>query len=142
MNRLGAFIVALAVTLVIGLGMLVVGVNAVFNPSSVEASDSPGPAPALQNPTGNATVDQLNALIQQYRAREKQYQDRESQYQAQLDQATQQIQQLQGVLEQLQERGVISIGADGTIQLRRGRGEGGFVPRGGSDDSNPFENQQ
>ena len=150
MKRLQGIIAATLVTLVIGLGMVAIGVNAASNTDSVPVSDSPASAsqasasPAqvsgsqasattsqivnVSNTAADqAQIDQLQATIKQYQAREKQYQDREKQYQTELAKVTQQkndataqADQLQQILVALQQRGVISISADGRITIPRG----------------------
>ena len=73
-----------------------------------------------------AQVAQLQSLVAQYQAREQQYRVRERQYQDQLNQAATQLQQTNAQLQQyqqiltaLQQRGIIRIGSDGSIQLGR-----------------------
>lgn len=140
MKRMQALIAAVIMTIVVGLCMLAVGVNAVFNPNTVPITDAPPSASAAVNQI-DASPQQANSLIQQYQDREKQYQaqlsqaniqiqqlnnlvkqyqDREKQYQTQLNQATTTTQQLQNILTELQRRGIIRILSDGSIQLRRG----------------------
>lgn len=119
MKRIQAIIAATIVTGIIAVGMLAVGINAVFNPNTVPVSDSPAQAPAASNVT--ATDPQAQGEINRLQSLVSQYQSREKQYQAQVDQLNSQVQQLQGVLDELQQRGVIRINRDGSIQLGRGR---------------------
>jgi peptidoglycan hydrolase CwlO-like protein len=121
LKRLIAILTAAVMTSLIALGMLVVGVSAMMNPNSVPVSDSPD-APAAVAQTTTTSDPQAAAQINQLKSLVTQYQNREKQYQTQIDQLNQQVQQLQNVLQQLQSMGVIRINGDGTIQLRRGRG--------------------
>ncbi len=117
MKRITAIIAAAVVTALIAFGMLVVGASAIFNPNSVPVSDSPVSSAAVSNTT---TDPQAQAEISRLQSLVSQYQNREQQYQAQLNQLNQQVQQYQDILVQLQQRGIIRIGQDGSIQLRRG----------------------
>ena len=134
MKKVQAFVAALIVTTLIGAGMFAVGMNAVANADSVSAlaqADAAKTQPTTnvstnaQSGTDAATqIAQLKSLIAQYQGREKQYQSQIEQANQQLTDANQQVQSLQGVLMELQNRGIIRIQADGTIQLRvRGRGD-------------------
>jgi hypothetical protein len=141
LKQILALITALVVTTTVGLGMLAIGVNAATNPNSVPVSNSPNSAVAASNVPANAQTQnaQLNDVITQYQNREKQYQaqinqlnnlikqyqSREQQYQTQLDQVTSQEQALQSILVQLQQRRIIRILNDGTVQLLVGRGGDG-----------------
>ena len=120
MKRLQALIAAAVITVMVGLGMLAIGINAVLNPSPVAASGATGLSSAA------STGDSAQAQIASLQNTIAQYQNREKQYQAQLDQAQAQIQEYQSVLIQLQRLGVIRINSDGTVQLgRRGAGQNG-----------------
>ncbi|MBI1802437.1 MAG: hypothetical protein HYR71_12500 [Chloroflexi bacterium] len=110
MNRAKGIAVAFVVTALIAGGMFTIGMSAFFNPTSVAASNTPAEAGA---PTAGSASD-----VQQLQNLVRQYQEREKQYQSQLDQADALIQQYQSVLSQLQQRGLIRIMSDGTIQLR------------------------
>jgi len=138
MKRLQGLIAATLVTVIIGLGMVAIGVNAASNADSVPVSDSPAQAATaaatssqVVNVSNTAAdqsqIKQLQDTIQQYQNREKQYQDREKQYQTELAKVTQQMndataqaQQLQQILVALQQRGVIQISDDGRISIPRG----------------------
>ncbi len=127
MKRLEALIAAAIVTGIIALGMLAIGVNALFNPNSVQASNSPSAAAAiLTNPgtgqTASSAADQ---------AQINQLQNEISQYQDQLNQANGQLQQMQQVLSALQQRGLIQITANGRILIPRGGFGGGGFGAGG-----------
>lgn len=117
MKRLQALIAATIITGLVAVGMLLIGVNAVFNTQSVPVSNTRVDA-SLTSATGSsATVAQLQNEIAQYQSREQQYQQ-------QLSEASQQVQQLEQVLTALQQRGLIRIGSDGQIQIRRGEFDG------------------
>jgi hypothetical protein len=136
MKRLRGLIAATFITVIIGLGMVAIGVNAASNSNSVPVSDSPKQVSAdipsnVVNISSSAAdqsqIKQLQDTIQQYQAREKQYQDREKQYQTelakvsqQMNDATAQADQLRQILMALQERGVINISSDGRISIPRG----------------------
>lgn len=118
MKRVVAVITAAVITLIVGLGMLVVGVNAVLNPNSIPITNSPAEASAINN-SPVSTDANSQAQIAQLQSLVVQYQNREKQYQAQINQLNSQLQDAQSVLAELQRRGIIRIGADGSIQLRR-----------------------
>jgi Tfp pilus assembly protein FimV len=98
--------------------MLVVGANAVLNPNSIPVSNSPAEVspinnlPASTDANSQSQIAQLQSLVAQY-------QNREKQYQAQISQLNSQLQDAQSILAELQRRGIIRIGTDGSIQLRR-----------------------
>ncbi len=138
MKKVQAFVAALIVTTLIGLGMFAVGVNAVANADSTGASANAGASAgsassqqvanvSVNTPSGTdaaTQIAQLKNLIAHYQAREKQYQSQIDQANKQLTQANQQlsdanqqVQSLQGVLVELQNRGIIRVMNDGTIQL-------------------------
>ena len=124
MKRLAALLTAGFVTSLIAFGMLLIGLNAFFNPNSVRASDSANDPVGVTNvmtTDAQTQINQLQSLIAQYQDREKQYQAQIQQYQTQTQQLNSQVRQLQGGLSELQRRGIIRIQSDGTIQLL-GRG--------------------
>ena len=113
MKRIQALVTAAIITGVLAACMLAIGLNAFFNPNTVQASNSPAQGAAPISTGGSGQTQQLENQIQQY--------------QQQLDQANQEIQQYQDILGQLQQRGVIQVTPDGQILLRRGSfGGGGF----------------
>ncbi len=121
MKRLQAIIAAAIVTGLVALCMMLIGVNALLNPNTVQASNAPGSAavsaanPAPNNVQNNgASAAQITELQNQI-----------AQYQQQLDQANAQLGQYQQILQQLQQVGVIRITGDGQILLRGGRGGDG-----------------
>lgn len=118
MKRLQAIIAAALITAVVAASMLVIGASAWLNPNRAPLQDSPAaaaPAAITSGATGNGQdqVAQLQNLVAQYQSREKQYQSQISQLNGQLG-------QYQQILQQLQQMGVIRVGNDGSIQVRRG----------------------
>lgn len=138
MKKVQAFIAAFIVTALIGAGIFAIGSDAVAKASASPAqtqvtttNQANDVTVSTQSATDAATqIAQLKGLIAQYQSREKQYKteldqanQQISQANQQLSDANQQVQSLQGVLVELQQRGIISIQSDGTIQLRvRARG--------------------
>lgn len=139
MKKVPALIAAFVTTLVVGVLMGVMAFNALLNPNTVQAADSPDqPAQVQALPQVTATGDsaaqvkQLQDLVSQYQAREKQYQSQLNQARQRLEQANTQIQQAQGavqqvkqyqsLLDQLQQMGVIQIDGSGQVTVPRFRG--------------------
>ncbi len=142
MKRLQGIIAATLTTLVVSLGMLVIGANAATNTNVVPVSNSPAQAAqaslvsnsaantSAQTAQSNAQAQQINAMqaqIDQLQNQIKQYQSREQQYQAEiksqaqkLNDANQQANTFQQVLMALQERGLIQITRDGRIFVAGG----------------------
>lgn len=117
MKHITALISALFITIVIGLGVLVIGANAMVNHNTVALQNSPGNGAV--NISNGSTAD--SASISSEIA---QLQQQVSDTQAQLVQAEQEIQQYQSLLIALQQRGVIAIGQNGEIYLpQRGESE-------------------
>jgi peptidoglycan hydrolase CwlO-like protein len=123
-----ALLAAFLISLVVGLGMFVIGGNAALNQNGVPVANSPASSNASNVGTGaqtqQAQIEQLQSLVAQYQSREQQYQQREQQYQnqlasvqGQLDQATATIQQYQQVLIYLQRIGIIQVDQSGRILL-------------------------
>ncbi|HEX9018788.1 MAG TPA: hypothetical protein VF806_06360 [Anaerolineaceae bacterium] len=139
MKKVPAIIAAFVVTSMVAIAMLVIGVNAFFNPTSVQAASSPASdtqqaANSSGVPVTGASADtaaqiaQLQQRIQEYQTREQQYQDQLNQAKQQLQQqnteiqqASSQVQQYQQVLMALQQMGIIQIDSNGQIYLRRSR---------------------
>ncbi len=125
-KKIPAFVMALGMTLLIGIATLAVSANALGNRNVVPLQGSATVVQATSTDTSNAL--QLQDLVSQYQEREKQYQARELQYNQELQQAAQQlndargqIQQYQSILVALQSAGVISVDQNGQI----------FIPQGG-----------
>lgn len=116
---------ALGMTLVLGVVILALGANALFNANVVPALAAGLPG---QSATGDqATIDQLQSQIAEYQAREQQYKTELQQAADQLNQTNAQLQQYQGILLALQNAGIIRITPDGQVMVWGGgfgRGEG------------------
>jgi hypothetical protein len=128
MKILPAIIAAFLITALVGMGMLVVGGNALFNQNTIPVTDSPQAVGAassgsqLNQPAADQlSVQQMQSLVQQYQQREKQYQAELNTAAQRLTQANQQAQSYQQVLEALAQQGIIRITADGQILIPRGR---------------------
>jgi uncharacterized protein YlxW (UPF0749 family) len=127
-KQLAAFLAAVLSTACIAVAILAVGGAALFNPNGTAVAQSPSQA-AVASAASNASaaqVQQLQGLVAQYQAREQQYQLREQQYQqeiqassSQVQQAQQQMQDVRSLLFALQQRGLITITADGQIEINR-----------------------
>jgi peptidoglycan hydrolase CwlO-like protein len=135
MKQASALIGAFIISGILGAAMVLVGVNVLFNKNTVPVSNSPSSAAAsvITTSVGTTqdppTVQQLQSLIAQYQSREQQYQAQLNQAQqeiqqanCQLQQQSSQLQEYQQLMQALQQRGIITIGSDGTIYLRRGNG--------------------
>jgi hypothetical protein len=149
MKAFPALLFALAITAIIAISMFIVGGNALLNQNTAPVLNAPPAAPPASGSGGisNASapaassasdpqlasaqqqIAQMQVLINQYQAREKTYQielkqaaQKVSDANAQLAQDNQQIQVFQQVLQALQERGIIRITQDGTIELLQGGG--------------------
>jgi len=119
-KTLPALLAALAITVGIGVGMLFVGGNALFNSDGITVSNSPIVANA-QSASGDqaAQIAQLQSQVAQYQSRETQYQQELSQAADQIRAANDKLQQVQMLLSALQSRGIITIGQDGRIFLNQ-----------------------
>ncbi len=142
MKKLPAIIAAFVTTLVLACLMVAVVANALMNPNTVQAADTPGQVTGVSSANASGTngsvspvsdvtnnsaaaqaqIQQLQSLVAQYQARDKQYQDREQQLLSQINQlkqtaqnANSQAQQYQNILGQLQQMGVIRITQSGQI---------------------------
>jgi septal ring factor EnvC (AmiA/AmiB activator) len=120
MKKTPALIAAFVMTLIVGLGMLLVGSNALFNPSSVALASSSNTPDATVNPNSTDQLQQLQSLVAQYQSREQQYQQQLNQLQQQVTQSNTQVKQYQQLVTELQRRGIIQINQNGQIQLPRG----------------------
>lgn len=132
MKRLQGLIAATVTTMVISLGMFVIGVSAAVNTNRVPVSNSPAQASLAANTTAakasakaapdaaQAQIDQLQNLIKQYQEREQQYQTEIKSQAQKLADATNQANTLQQVLVALQQRGLIQITRDGRIFIAGG----------------------
>ena len=124
-----AMLIALFMTLIMGVSIFVIGGAALVNKSGVPVLNSPGQgvqASAVNSSQQADQINQLQSLISQYQDREQQYQQREQQLQQQLAQANAQVQQDQQLIQQvrlllraLQQRGLITVTDDGQIFINR-----------------------
>jgi peptidoglycan hydrolase CwlO-like protein len=117
MKKIPAIIAALVTTGIVVLAMLIMGVNAFFNPTSVQAASSPS-TNTQAAPTD--TIQVSAAQVQQLQQRINEYQNREQQYQTQLKQANQEIQQYQQLFGALQQMGILRVDQNGQVSLGRG----------------------
>jgi hypothetical protein len=119
-KTLPALVAAFVITFIIGVWMLFVGGNALFNSDGITVSNSPIVANA-QSASGDqaAQIAQLQSQIAQYQTREAQYQQELAQAATQIQTANQKMQQVQMLLSALQSRGIITIGSDGRIFLNQ-----------------------
>jgi hypothetical protein len=121
-NRLAALLAAFGMTLVMGLLIVAVGLNALlFNPTGV--AKAAGPASQASS-ADQANVQQLQDLVAQYQSRETQYKSELQQAGDQLAQANRQLEQYQQLVQALINAGVIQISSDGRITLGRGAAPG------------------
>ncbi len=138
-----AIIAAFLITAMVGIAMLVVGGNALFNQNTVPVTNSPQvvsgagvSGQAVQPAADQQSVQQMQNLIQQYQQREKQYQSELNTAAQRLNQANQQVQSYQQLIDALQQRGIIRITSDGQVMIPRSRfgdsdgGGGGFFGNG------------
>jgi peptidoglycan hydrolase CwlO-like protein len=121
MKKIPAIIAALVTTAVVVLAMLIMGVNAFFNPTSVQAASSP--SSANTQAAASDTIQVSAAQVQQLQQRINEYQNREQQYQTQLNQAKQEIQQYQQLFGALQQMGILRVDQNGQIMVGRGFGD-------------------
>ncbi len=141
-KKFQALIAAVLITAMVGMGMLVIGVNALLNTNTVPVQNAPGASAPQVQAAGQPAANTANVQNQQYQDQINQLQSQIQDLNNQLDQSNQQVQQLQSVLTALQQRGVIRIMPDGRILIRQGgsgdddnNSGGGFSNPGGS--SNP-----
>mgnify|MGYP001179483995 CR=1 FL=1 len=114
-----ALLVAFAVTICMGAGMLLVSGSALLNKHGLPVANSPAQATATAVVTSaeQAQIQQLQSLVTQYQTREVKYQSELSSAGQQLQQATDQLRQYQMLLSALQNRGIIAIDASGRVSI-------------------------
>jgi signal transduction histidine kinase len=118
MKHVSAIITAVIITLVIGVGIMVIGVNALTNKNTValqnstNASVSGNRLTSTSNNSGASSASSLSEV--------QQLQQQVNDLQSQLDQENQVIQQYQSLLIALQQRGVIRVDQKGNIYLPHG----------------------
>jgi peptidyl-tRNA hydrolase len=118
-----ALLAAFGMTLVMGILILGVGINALFfnKISPAQAAVPTSQAAAADQ----ASIQQLQDLVSQYQSREGQYKSELQQATDSLNQANQQIQQYKQLTQALIDAGVIQINSNGQVSLGRGVGSGG-----------------
>jgi hypothetical protein len=116
-----ALLAATLITAVIGMTMLVIGVNAMTNRNGTPVSNSPATAAAVGSSPSAASqaqqIAQLQSEVAQYQAREQQYQAALSSDNQQLTQTASEVQMIQQLLSYLQNRGLITIDSQGKIYV-------------------------
>ncbi len=149
MKQVKAIFFALLITGAIGAALFMVGSNALANTNTVPVLNSPSSSTSASDPaaaaaevvnasaiTSNGTAaaqaavqyaNQANQLAQQLNQETTKLNQETQQLNtanAQLQAYSQQLQQYQQVLIALQQNGLIQVGSDGTIYMRRaGRGD-------------------
>jgi len=118
MKHLSAILTALVITAVIGLGIFVIGVNALTNTNTVAIQNSPNSSLTASdtvnsNSTGTSAATSSNV---------QQLQQQVNSLQSQLNQSNQALQQYQSLISVLQQRGIIFIDQNGNIYLPEGGG--------------------
>ncbi len=111
MKQVTAILASIAITGVLGLGILFLGANALFNKNTVPLQSSPSAISGVSQP-----VDSTQSLQSQI----AQYKTQLATTQTQLDQANQMLAQYQSLLDTLQQDGVIRVQSDGSILIPRG----------------------
>ncbi|MFL7894190.1 MAG: hypothetical protein ACK2UM_02545 [Anaerolineales bacterium] len=116
-RTLPAVVAALGMTVFIGLAVLALGLNALFNKniSTVQAATLPEQSTVADQ----AANQDLQSLVSQYQEREVQYQDQLLQASNQINEISQQNQQYRQLIQALQNAGVIQITQDGQVLLSR-----------------------
>ncbi len=140
-KHLTALLTAFGMTVLVGLLIVAVGVNALLlnKPASAAASaasEASASQPAASQPAAaqsgvdQAAVQQLQDQIAQYQSRETQYQSELQQAADTLNQANQQVQQYQQLTQALINAGVIQITSNGQVIVGSA-----FQPGSSSDDN-------
>ena len=114
-----ALLVALAVTICMAAGMLLVSGSALLNKNGLPVANSPAQATATAqvNSAEQAQLQQLQSLVAEYQTREVKYQSELSTAGQQLQQVNDQLRQYQMLLAALQNRGIISVDASGRVSI-------------------------
>ncbi len=121
-KKVVAFGVAFAITAVVALAMLVVGVSAAFNKNSVPVANSLTQAASASS---SSTITPVNPSADP-QTQIAQLQAQVAQYQAELNQAQQQMQSVQQLMTYLQQQGIISVDSQGNITVNVRRHDDGF----------------
>jgi flagellar motor protein MotB len=143
MKQVKAIFFAILITGAIGAALFLVGTNALANTNTVPVLNSPTSSTGASDPPAASASTSSNdpAASAQIQNTAAQYANRASQLAQQLNQETQQLnqetqqlnqanqqlqaynqqlQQYQQLLIALQQNGLIQVGSDGTISIRRG----------------------
>ena len=112
-----ALIAALGITVIVGVLMLGLGVNAMINKNIIPAQAASS-TDSLNLDT--ASPEELKAIIAEYQSREAQYQKELNQAADQINQANGQLQQYQTFIMDLQNAGVIRIDQNGRVTVLPG----------------------
>ena len=123
-----AILAALGMTLLMGVIIVAVSFNSLFNKDVVPVQASPNStatATVDAQTTDQQTIQQLQDLVNQYQAREQQYQTELQQAADQLSQTNSQLQQYQMLVNALQQAGVIQIRSNGQVLINQGGFRGG-----------------
>jgi CMP-N-acetylneuraminic acid synthetase len=118
MKHISAIITALIITAVVGLGIAVIGANALTNTNTVPLQNSPTSGVAGSNQTNSDPSGQTGTSSTNV----QQLQQEVNSLQSQLNQDSQALQQYQSLIQTLQQNGVIYIDRNGNI----------YIPQGGS----------
>lgn len=110
MKRLFAFIVALGITGVVGLGAIAIGWDALGQTTAAAEDAADGTLLLSDDTESGDRVQELELLVSQYK-------QRESEYRARLAEAEQQLQESQQILDALQRRGALHIEQHGEISI-------------------------
>jgi hypothetical protein len=117
-RQIPALVATFLITGFMTLALSVVGVNAMYNKTTLDASTS---QIALTSDVKQAEIVQLEALVNQYRQREVEYQQREQQYQQQIQQSQLQSTNanttLQQLIQTLQNSRLIQVNSNGQIMI-------------------------
>lgn len=113
MKHISAIITALFITAVVGLGIAVIGANALTNTNTAPLQNSPSSSVTgtSSDPAGQSAILPTNV---------QQLQQEVSSLQSQLNQDNQTLQQYQSLIQVLQQRGVIYIDRNGNIYIPQG----------------------
>jgi len=117
-RQIPAMVATFLITGFMTLALSVVGVNAMYNKKTIEATTS---QVAHSSDVSQAEITQLTTLVNQYQQREVQYQQREQQYQQQLQQSQTQLANtkstMQQLLQALQDSRLIRVDPNGQIMI-------------------------
>ncbi len=113
MKHATAILASIFITAIVGLGILFLGADALFNKNTVPLQSSPATLSGVSQTISSSQP--LQAQLDQYKAQL-------ADTQAQLDQANQTLAQYQSLIDALQQAGLIRVQSDGSILIRGGFG--------------------